>query len=79
MKTNGRKVKDGGKIISDISKCHKNAVGYITMSSKLCRNHHKIRPRMPHVAIRHIFAKFFEVQLGRHGGDKGEKERTTER
>ena len=37
------------------------------------------RTRRPPVAIIHTNARFFEVQLGRHGGDKKGKERTTER
>ena len=79
MKKNCRKVKHGAKIMSDTSKYHQNGVGNIKMSSKSCRIHHWSRTRRPPVAIIHIFATFFEVQLGRHGGDKSGKERTTER
>ena len=36
-------------------------------------------PKEATVAIIHTDARFFEVQLGRHGGDKRGKERATER
>ena len=78
MKTSCRKVKHGAKIMSDTSKYNQNGVGNIKMSSKSCRIHYWSRPRKPPVAITHIFATFFEVQLGRHGRDKWGKERTTE-
>ena len=45
---------------------------------KGCWIHHSSRPRKPPVAKIHIFATFFEVQLGRHGGDKRGKGRATE-
>ena len=48
--------------------------GVKTMSDILIKS-----PKRPPVAIIHTDATFFEVQLGRHGGDKKGKERTTER
>ena len=60
------------------SKYRQNGVGDTKMSSNLYRIQPYIRhSRKPLVAIIHIFARFFEVQFGRHGGDKGGKERTT--
>ena len=53
---------------SENEKWLQNNVGYIKISSKRCP-----------VAIIYIFARYVEVQLGRHGGDKRGKERTTER
>ncbi len=79
MKKCCRKVKNGTKIMPDTLKYHSNGVGYMKMASNLCRIYHESRPRRPPVAIIHIFATLFEVQLGRHGGDKRGKERTTER
>ena len=79
MKTEYRKMINAGKIMSDTSKyCQHEVVG-IKMTSKWCRIQHQSRPRKPPVAIIHIFARFFEVQLGGHGADKRGKERTTER
>ena len=75
----GRKMKIGAKIMLDISKHRRNGVGYIKISLKLCRIHFYSRSKKPPVAIIHIFAWFFEVQIGRHGGDKRGKERTAER
>ncbi len=57
------------KVASDTSKCHQNDVGYTSI----------VVLRMPPVAIMHVFATFFEVQLGGHGADKSGKERTTGR
>ena len=79
MIKSGRKGKNGARIMSDISKYQQHGVGYMKMASNLCRIYHDSRPRRPPVAIIHVFATFFEVQLGRHGGDKRGKERTTER
>ena len=79
MKTNGLKLKNGIQIVSGTSKYYQNGVGYTEMSSKECWIHHSSRPRKPPVAEMHIFATFFEVQLGRHGADKRGKERTTGR
>ena len=79
MKTNGLKLKNGTQVVSGTSKYYQNGVGYTEMSSKECWIHHSSRPRKPPVAIIHIFATFFEVQLGRHGGDRRGKERTAER
>ena len=67
------------KMMWDKSQYRQNGVGNIKMSLKLYRIHFKSRSKKPPVATIHIFAKFFEVQLGRHGGDKRRKERTTER
>ena len=75
----GRKAKNGARIMFHISKYRLNGVGDIKISLKLCGIHFKTRSKKPPVAIIHIFARFFEVQLGRHGGDKRRKERTTER
>ena len=72
-------VKNAVKIMSDMSKCHQHSVAYMKMSSKWYRIHGSNCPRKPPVAIIHIFARFFEVQLGGHGADKRGKERTTER
>ena len=79
MKQSGLKVKNGAQIMSETWKYHRNGVGYTEMSSKECWIHHLSRPRKAPVAEMHIFATFFEVQLGRHGADKRGKERTTER
>ena len=79
MKTDGLKVKNGTQIMSETSKYYQNGVGYTEMSSKECWIHHSSRPRKPPVAEMHIFAMFFEVQLGGHGADKRGKGRTTER
>ena len=65
--------------MSDTSKCDQHSVASMKMSSKWCRIHGSSRPRKPPVAIIHIFARIFEVQLGGHGRDKRGKERTTER
>ena len=59
--------------MSDTSKCHQHAVAYMKMSSKSCRIHDSSRPRKPPVAIIHVFARIFEVQLEGHGADKGER------
>ena len=56
----------------DTSKYRQNGVGDTKMSSKLYRIQPYIRhSRKPLVAIIHIFARFFEVQLGWHGGEEG--------
>ena len=73
MKTNGLKLKNGTQVVSGTSKYYQNGVGYTEMSSKECWIHHSSRPRKPPVAEMHIFAMFFEVQLGRHGADKEER------
>ena len=65
--------------MSDTSRCHQHTVAYVKMLSKWCRIRGSSRPRRPPVAIIYIFETLFEVQLGRHGGDKRGKERTTER
>ena len=72
-------VENAIKTMSDTSKCDQHSVAYMKMSSKRCRIHGSSRPRKPPVAIIHIFARIFEVQLGGHGGDKRGKGRTTER
>ena len=79
MKTNGLKLKNGTQVVSGTSTYYQNEVGYTEMSSKECWIHHSSRPRKPPVAEMHIFAMFFEVQLGGHGADKRGKGRTTER
>ena len=43
----------------DASKYRQKGVGYIKMSSKLCRIHFQSRPRRPPVAIIHTFVAFF--------------------
>ena len=66
-----------------------NNVGYIKIPPKWYWKHQDVikimsdtrlkSPKEAPVAIIHIFATLFEVQLGRHRGDKRGKERTTER
>ena len=58
----------------DRSQYRQKGVGYIKMSSKLCRINLQSRSRRQPVAIIHIFARFFEVQPRWHGGDRKGKE-----
>ena len=49
----------GWEKVLDASKYRQKGVGYIKMSSKLCRIHFQSRPRRPPVAIIHTFVAFF--------------------
>ena len=62
------------KMVHDTLRCLQNGIGYVKMSSRSHRICPQSRPRKPPVAEMHIFATFFEVQLGGHGADKGGKD-----
>ena len=67
------------KMVHDTLRCLQNGIRYVKMSSRSHRICPQSRPRKPPVAIMHIFATFFEVQLGGHGANKRGKERTAGR
>ena len=71
------------------AKWRQDDIGYIKISSKRCQIHEDFIKIMSDAYLKSRkeatysnntrICEVFEVQLGRHGGDKREKERTTKR
>ena len=59
LKKAGLKIENAFKEVLVASKYRQKGVGYVKMSSKLCRIHFQSRPRRPPVAIIHTFVAFF--------------------